>query len=387
MRRWAVLVTPVANRVYAGDAPRLLAAELALVLGAGGAPADVAVEHVAGLPYVVLTSPGDLDDRSRRAVAAASTAHALFERRTLPDGAEALVPVPLPAVNLYDDDLLTIPKYPGKTNEHVTRLLLDLAVAALEDGPAGAAGGAPAARRRLRLLDPLAGRGTTLHLALMAGMDATGVEVDAGEVDAHRAFLVRWLRTKRLKHSVDAGRLTVAGTRLGDRLRVQVSPSREAARAGDVQVLEVLRADTAAVGPVLAAGSFDLLVTDAPYGVQHGSARPGGRGGRAGGPSGGAGRDGAGRDGATGRDRGPHDLLERALPVWVPLLRRGGVLAMSWNTHVLPRPELVALLERHGLEVLAAGEDGALAHRVDQAVHRDLVLARRPGRTPGAAAG
>ncbi|NNH23353.1 SAM-dependent methyltransferase [Pseudokineococcus marinus] len=378
-----MLVTPVANRVYAGDAPRLLAAELVLVLGAGGRPVDVAVEQVAGLPYVVLSSPGDLDDRSRRAVASASTAHALFERRALPDGAEALVPVPLPAVDLYDDDLLTIPKYPGKTNEHVTRLLLDLAVAALEEGPAGAVGGAPAAARRLRLLDPLAGRGTTLHLALMAGMDATGVEVDAGEVDAHRAFLVRWLRTKRLKHTVDAGRLKVAGAVLGERLRVEVSPSKEAARAGDVQVLEVLRADTAAVGPVLADGSFDLLVTDAPYGVQHGSARAGGRG-----PAGaGAGRGGAtGRD-RGGRDRGPRDLLERALPVWVPLLRRGGVLAMSWNTHVLPRPEVVALLERHGLEVLAAGEDGALAHRVDQAVHRDLVLARRPGRAPAAAAG
>ena len=358
---YAVLVTPVANRVFAGDAPRLLAAEVAAVgRGAlGGRLHDVAVADLGGVPYVVLASDGPLGEGDLRAVAALSTAHALFERRRLPGGQEALVPVRLPARDRYDDDLVTIPKYAGKTNEHLTRLLLNLTTAALDE-PAGAPG---PARGRRRLLDPLAGRGTTLSLGLLADLDVTGVEVDAGECEAYRAFLTRWLRTKRLKHSVEAGRLRVAGTTLGSRLRVSLSPSKEAARAGDVQSLELLCADTAAVGPVLPASSFDLLVTDAPYGVQHGSARAPGH----------------------GRSRSPRELLERALPVWVPLLRRGGALGIAWNTHVLPREDLRALLLANGLEVLPPGEDGELAHRVDQAVHRDLVVARRPRR--GAAAG
>ncbi|WP_299034156.1 hypothetical protein [uncultured Pseudokineococcus sp.] len=361
-RSYAVLVTPVANRAFAGAAPRLLAAEVAAVGRGplGGRLRDVAVLELAGVAYVGLTSEGPLEGDDLRAVAALSTAHALFERRGRPGEDEALVPVRLPARDRYDDDLVTIPKYVGKTNEHVTRLLLNLTTAALE-APVGAPGRVPA--RRLRLLDPLAGRGTTLSLGLLADMDVTGVEVDAGEVDAHRAFLTRWLRTKRLKHSVQAERLRVAGRTLGTRLRVSLSPTKEAARAGDVQTLELLGADTAAVGPVLAAGSFDLLVTDAPYGVQHGSSRAGG-----------------------GLARSPRELLERALPVWVPLLRRGGALGIAWNTHVLPRAELRALLEANGLEVLPAGEDGELAHRVDQAVHRDLLVARRPRRGAGSGA-
>jgi len=359
---YAVLVTPVANRAFAGDAPRLLAAEVAAVGGGvlGGRVHDVAVQDAAGVPYVVFRSDGPLGADDLRAVAALSTAHALFERRVLPEGDEALLPVRLPARDRYDDDLVTIPKYAGKTNEHLTRLLLNLTTAALDE-PGGAPGRSPGRRRRL--LDPLAGRGTTLSLGLLAGMDVTGVEVDAADVEAYRAFLTRWLRTKRLKHSVEAGRLRVAGKALGSRLRVSVSPSKEAARAGDVQSLELLCADTAAVGPVLPASSFDLLVTDAPYGVQHGSARASGH----------------------GRSRSPRELLERALPVWVPLLRRGGALGIAWNTHVLPREDLRALLVANGLEVLPPGEDGELAHRVDQAVLRDLVVARRPRR--GAAAG
>lgn len=346
--RYAVLVTPVANRVFAGDAPRLLAAELAAVAGGtlGGRVHDVAVADLAGVPYVVLRADAPLDGEDLRAVAALSTAHALFERRAWPGGGEALRPVRLPRVDRYDDDLVTIPRYAGKTNEHLTRLLVNLATAALDGRSPG---------RRLRLLDPLAGRGTTLAVGLLAGMDVTGVEVDAADVDAHRAFLVRWLRTKRLPHDVEHGRLRVAGRTLGTRLRVGVAPTREAARAGDGQVLEVLGADTAAVGPVLRASSVDLLVTDLPYGVQHGSVRAGGA-----------------------LARGPRELLERALPVWAPLLRRGGALALAWNTHVLAREDLVGLLGAAGLEVLPVGQEGELAHRVDQAVHRDVVVARRP---------
>ena len=48
---------------------------------------------------------------------------ALFER----DG-DALRPVELPRRDRFDDDLLTILKYPGKTNELFTKLLLNVTV-------------------------------------------------------------------------------------------------------------------------------------------------------------------------------------------------------------------------------------------------------------------
>ena len=99
--------------------------------------------------------------------------------------------------------------------------------------------------RRLVVLDPLCGRGTTLNQALRYGYDAIGIEVDGGHVDAYGAFLRTWLRRKRLKHTVEARRRCGrAGRRVARRLAATVAPTKEAHRAGDVQQVTVLHADT-----------------------------------------------------------------------------------------------------------------------------------------------
>lgn len=58
-------------------------------------------------------------------------------------------------------------------------------------------------QRRLAVLDPLCGRGTTLNQALRCGYDAVGIESDAGHVEAYSAFLRTYLRHQRLKHTVE----------------------------------------------------------------------------------------------------------------------------------------------------------------------------------------
>ena len=56
---------------------------------------------------------------------------------------------------------------------------------------------------RLRILDPLCGRGTTLNQVLMYGWHAAGLDVDTADFDTYAAFLPRWLKDKRLKHTAD----------------------------------------------------------------------------------------------------------------------------------------------------------------------------------------
>ena len=88
--------------------------------------------------------------------------------------------------------------------------------------------------------------------------------------------------------------------------------------------MTVLHADTLRTPDFVRPGSVDVVVTDAPYGVQHAS-----------------------RAGASGRTaRSPVALLEQALPVWRRLLRPGGAVGIAWNTLVAPRAELVHLLGR-----------------------------------------
>jgi hypothetical protein len=76
-----------------------------------------------------------------------------------------------------------------------------------------------------------------------------------------------------------------------------------------------------------------------------------------------------------GMSRSPLDLLERAVPQWVTLLRAGGALGLSWNLKVAKRALAEDILLANGLDLVPTGE---LAHRVDQGIERDVIIARKP---------
>jgi tRNA G10 N-methylase Trm11 len=121
------------------------------------------------------------------------------------------------------------------------------------------------------------------------------------------------------------------------------------------QTLVVYAADTLATAELLQRRRVDVVVTDAPYGVAHGS-----------------------RVGRGGRDRSPAELLAAALPVWVSVLRPGGAVGIAWNTHGLARKDLAALCGKARLDVCDDGPYQRFAHRVDAGIHRDLLVARLP---------
>lgn len=352
-RRWALLVRPSANRVYDADAPGLLAAELGVLdrCVLGGVLEDLAVREVGGIPYLTWSAPAP-DAGLLAHVARLSAAYALFEV-TGGDDVPLLAPVALPPAHVLDDDLVTIPKYTGKTNETFTALLLNVTLWASAAGPRSHRGG-------LRVLDPMSGRGTTLSTALLRGHHAAGIEVDGKDVDAQVAFVKTWLRRKRLKHTADVVPLRRGGRAVGRRLDVELALDKDAWKAGDRLTLRVCHADTLLAADLYADRSFDAVVTDAPYGVQHGSHARGGA-----------------------LHRSPLELVREALPGWLRLLRPGGAVGIAWNTHVAPREELVGVLAAAGLEPLDDGPWRALRHRVDQAIQRDVVVARLPGTAPG----
>ena len=347
MTRYALLALPSANRVYRGSAPELAVAELG-VLDAGvlgGRLRDVGRALLGGVPYLVFGTgdAGPLDDAALAVLAQLSTAYALFEAGD--DG--RLTPVELPAPGDLDDDLVTVQKYAGKTNEQFTRLLLNV-TAASSGGAHRLAGGG------LAVLDPLCGRGTTLNTALFAGHHAAGIELDAKAVEIYGTFLRTWLERKRFKHRASYGPVRRSGALLGRRFEAEFATTKEAYRAGEVRRVEVVAADTLRAGDFFRPATFDVVVTDAPYGVQHGS-RTGSR-----------------------QTRNPLALIEEALPVWVRLLRPGGAVGIAWNTLVVPRADLVRLLGAAGLEPLDDGPYRGFEHRVDQAIVRDVAVARLP---------
>jgi hypothetical protein len=97
-----------------------------------------------------------------------------------------------------------------------------------------------------------------------------------------------------------------------------------------------------------------MIVTDAPYGVQHGSRSD------------------------AGLRRSPLDLLAESIPGWVKVLRPGGAVGIAVNVHTCPRAELVALCSEAGLEPLDGPAYRGFEHRVDHAIVRDVVVSRLP---------
>ncbi len=325
-----LLRTPSANRVYAGEAPALSAAELEIC-----APfaTDIADQELARIGYLGFRVD-ELTSEHLTTVAGQSSAFALFERMD-----DMLRPLALPRVEVLDDDLVTIPKYQGKTNEQFTRLLLNVTLAAVEREATGPR----------QVLDPLAGRGTTLSSAMLLGHDGFGVEADEKAFEQMAAFTKTWLRRKRVKHTADVTPVRRDGKAVGKRFDATL-------RLEDrILKLSTFTGDTRDSAELFGKKKFDAIVTDAPYGVVHGSTTD--------------------VRGGSKRDRSPARLLKEAVGVWASQLMHGGALGLSWNTFGLPREELIALLQGAGLQVKSDGPWEHFAHRVDASIRRDLVVA------------
>ncbi|NMO52493.1 SAM-dependent methyltransferase [Actinoplanes sp. TBRC 11911] len=338
MPRYALLLAPSANRVYADQAARLSLAELAAFQPVLSADiSDISEMSLGAVTYLGFS--GSLTERDIAYLSNLSAAYALFEM-----AGELLRPVELRPLARYDSDLITIPKYAGKTNEQFTKLLLNLTLLASASAGRMLDG-------HVTVLDPICGRGTTLNQALMYGYDAVGVEIDGKDVEAYKSFLQTWLKRKRLKHTADLVPVRRQGRRAARRLEVTLAASKDDHKAGAVQKVTVLQADTTQLDGLLRGGVADVLVADLPYGVAHGS-----------------------HDEHGGLSRSPLDLLERAMPEWLPLVRPGGALGLSWNVKVARRELAEDILLANGLEIIPYEP---LAHRVDQGIERDVLVARK----------
>jgi hypothetical protein len=345
VQRYALLLGPGANRVYGRSAPALGRSELAVIneFGLGDRLSDLAEERLAGVAYLAFSASGlDADDIA--VLSNLSGVFALFER----DGDHLLRPIELSPLDRWDDDLITIQRYSGKTNEQFTKLLMNLAVVVGHGGDALRPAGA-----RLRVADPLCGRGTTLNQAVMYGFDAAGIESEGRDVDAYVNFFTTWLKNKRAKHHVERQKLRREGHGPGQRVTITLAATKEEQK----QRVVVIADDTVRAIEHLGRNSMDALVVDLPYGVQHGS-----------------------RAGAD-RSRRPSELLSVALPVWRSLLRPGSAMAMAWNTKTLERAAFIEALEAAGLEPVDEGHERTFSHQVDSSITRDVMIARRPRQT------
>lgn len=327
---------PHANIRYQESLDRLGAAELACMLRAMALPVpDFRRETIGGADFLRFEVPELTADQLRRI--GRHSALLLLCRREAP----YLLPLDTPRPGYLPRDLAEVLKYKGKTSAVFTHMMLNLALAASDffqaEGP-------------VTVLDPLCGRGTTCFVALQQGMNAVGLDMDRRDLKEAADYFSRYLQYHKLKHSLNQGSRTVRKGSVPEALYT-LADAKEHYQAGDVRTLRLLLGDTALAAELLRKTPAEVIVADLPYGIQH-----------------------APQDG-----RQPESfsaLLKRALPAWRAALKDGGAMALSFNSLTLPRKTVVSLAEDAGLRVMEAPFEN-LEHFVEQAVTRDVVVARK----------
>ena len=331
---YAFLLYPHANVRYRQSLLQLATQELAMTLTALGREAEVAPKEMGGAMFLTFEA-ATLTERDMRMLSQLASIYMLF---AMEDG--KLTPLVRTHPNYIGEDLPALLKYKGKTNEMFTDTMLTMALAA--------SAFMPVHDSQLVVCDPMAGRGTTLMLALRRGYHGVGIEIGKADVKEATDYMTRYLEFHRIKYKRTDSALTVRGQVGGRENKFVFSDSAEHFKDGDTRTLRLICGDTREAAALLKPGSVHLMVTDAPYGVQKGT---------------------AGRQDSIG------GTIAAALPGWFSVLKSGGVLAMSFNTHVTKRDGLVRLFEKAGFEIVQTAN---LEHWVEQAISRDVILARKP---------
>ena len=334
--KYAFLLYPHANVRYRQSLLMLAREELSMTLAALGRAAEVKSCEMGGAQFLMFDAPR-LTQRDLRMLSQIASVYVMF---TMEDA--QMVPVEPEHPNYVGEDLPALLKYKGKTNEMFTDTMLTMALAQ--------SAFMPVHDSQLIVCDPMAGRGTTLMLALRRGYHGVGIEIAKGDVKEACDYMTRYLEYHRIKHKRSESALTVRGKTGGRETKFIFSDTAEHFKDGDTRTLRLIQGDTRDAAALLKPQSVHLMVTDLPYGVQKGTA---------------------------GKQDSIDGTVERALPGWLEVLKPGGALAMSFNTYVTKRAALARALEAVGFELADAP---AMEHWVEQAINRDVILARRPFR-------
>lgn len=285
--------------------------------------------ELGGQGYLKLTLSAELDEAPRYELGtlAMTSAYFIYHESLGGHPGPLLEPIDPGFRPVISPELALTRRYRGKTNELFTHFLCNLARYS-----------SSFAHRRwdgLRLLDPLAGGGTTLLTALSLGADVIGVEHTAQDVTTTVAFLRDSMRGEGIACKIKEERLS----KLGQRWWCTIT-------ADGPRQFVFARGETAQTDQLI--NGFKkphFIVTDLPYGIQHHGEL--------------------------------EELLRGALPVWARVLTDGGALVFAWDATRFPREDMVALVESAcALRVLKDSPYDQLEHRVDRVIkRRDIIVA------------
>ncbi len=329
-------LTPHANIRYREAQVKLGQAELTCLLMGLGIHAEVTSCMVGGVTFLRFEADA-LTQQQLSALSMHSAALMICEQQ-----GELLRPLEKVSHDYLTEDLAEVLKYKGKTSAVFTHMMINCALTASDFFGKDEV---------LTVLDPMCGRGTTCFVALQQGMNAIGVDIDNRDLKECADYFERYMQYHRMKHKLDQSSRTVRRQAVPAAVYT-IADTKEHFKEGDTRTLSLFLGDTGLTGELCKKTPAHLLVADLPYGVQH-----------------------APQDGR--RTESFIQVMRRALPQWHDALRKGGALALSFNTLTLKKADLIKLLIEAGFTPLTDAPYDDFQHFVEQAVTRDFVVARR----------
>lgn len=338
MKTYAILCHPQALKIYKQDAPAVLICELKAVAAAADIKIqDAEIKDIAEVSYLSFSCENEPPDVFISSLARLSGFFALFEVRS-----DMLLPKRADARYTFMQNMPALLNYRGKTNELFTRLMINLAQSVCETNTEGAK----------TLLDPVAGKGTTLYDAMMLGHNAVGIEQSTKYFEESSVFCTKFMQSERLKHTTRKEKITDDNARkIADAFTLEFAKDKKTLNSKDAGKFKMFAGDMRDAKRLVKSKSVDMIVGDLPYGVQHASHN------------------------SSGRARGAEQLIKEAMPELAVLLKKGGSLVLSFNEYTTSKDNLAQILERYGFVVLKKDEYSNYRHTVDSSIKRNLIAA------------
>ena len=345
---YLIMQHPGHNRVYYNAATAMALAELKLASQRMSLPlTQLEIVELANVRYVSFATDGPLNEGDIAILSRLSFVFALFRKEIIEEQPYLFPLAKLPYAYL-DEKLSSVQKYQGKTNELFTRMMLNVALLSSDFSY----------DERLQLLDPVAGRGTTLFEASIFGYHAFGIEVETKSVHDTAIFFKKYLEAERVKHQYVERQ--IAGERKSNAVVIKefkyAISSQDFKSKTEQKSLGLVCGSSQFASRFFKPSTFHLIVGDLPYGIVHGN---------------------SGAKKTASITRNPSELLELCLAAWYTVLKPGGVVVVAWNAFLVSRHQLGKLFMDHGFDVMDQPPYDAFEHMVDKSIKRDIIVAKK----------
>lgn len=341
MYKYAILKNPGHNRVYYKESRELSLSEIAIAAESLSCDCtNIQNEIIQGTPYCTFNTSSALSKDDINIISRLSFLFVLFEIKGQ-DEIVSFIPIKKNHLPFVDEKITTVLKYKGKTNELFTKMMINIAWLVCET------------KRCDSLLDPMCGKGTTLFEGMVCGLNVCGIEMSKQSAHDGSVFIKKYFEHERYKHTTQKRTISNSSKKsIGKGIEFEYG-NKDDFKNKTAKKIEIIEGDAPLANMYYKKNSFDIIVCDLPYGVQHSNKN----------------------SNTKDKSRSPLELLKRCLPSWQSVLKKDGAIVFAFNTHVLKKQEALLLLESAGF--LALYKHINFDHFVDSSIQRDIIIAKK----------